>query len=61
MFNNFPSSFLNLQNPISYFSFYHILVTMESMVKLFHDLESPIVQEQDNAKRELAECFASSE
>lgn len=34
---------------------------MESAVKLFQDLESPIVQEHDNAKRELAECFASSE
>jgi hypothetical protein len=34
---------------------------MESAVKLFNDLESPIAHEHENAKRELADCFASSE
>lgn len=31
------------------------------MEKLFNDLESLNAHEQENAKRELAECFASSE
>lgn len=30
------------------------------MEKLFNDLESLIPQEQETAKRELAECFATS-
>lgn len=41
--------------------FFHNLVTMDSAAKIFHDLESPILHEHDNAKRELAECFAASE
>lgn len=31
------------------------------MEKIFNDLESLNAQDQENAKRELAECFASSE
>lgn len=51
---NHPSS---TQNP-SILLFCQILFTME---KLFDDLESLNPQLQENAKRELAECFGSSE
>lgn len=42
-------------------SIHHMSFTLERMEKLFNDLESHIPSEEESAKREFAEFFASSE
>lgn len=59
MFNNFKFTEKKIQKSEKFFIFN--FTDEFEMEKLFNDLESLNGQEQENAKRELAELFSSSE